>query len=240
MVFQNLCPPALIYLIFSLTQVVIDSVSGLYNTALIKVWVSFVFTILLNYLCDLGLGIVSWIIVFIPFILMTVIVAVLLLMFGLDPATGKIKITDMKKTNSNQNNVTNNTQKNTNLGIDMRERSKRQQDILSRSLLSYSDEEQEVKMSTNYKNSATLDINMFKLMIYELSNVLANIGEPEVAVYFKTKALACARENEDLVENKEVLLECYKKIYEKIDQLPENRKNRIKNTINTFINNIEK
>lgn len=239
MVFQNLCPPALIYLIFSLTQVVIDSVSGLYNTALVKVWVSFVFTILLNYLCDLGLGIVSWIIVFIPFILMTVIVAVLLLMFGLDPATGKIKITDMSNPSTNKNDAID-TQKGTNLGIDMRERSKRQQDILSRSLLSYSDEEQEVKMTTNYKNSATLDINMFKLMIYELSNVLANIGEPEVAVYFKTKALACARENEDLVENKEVLLECYKKIYDKIDQLPENRKNRIKNTINTFINNIEK
>lgn len=239
MVFQNLCPPALIYLIFSLTQVVIDSVSGLYNTALIKVWVSFVFTILLNYLCDLGLGIVSWIIVFIPFILMTVIVAVLLLMFGLDPATGKIKITDMSNPSINKNDAID-TQKSTNLGIDMRDRSRRQQDILSNSLLSYSDEEQEVKMTTNYKNSATLDINMFKLMIYELSNVLANIGEPEVAVYFKTKALACARENEDLVKNKEVLLECYKKIYDKIDQLPENRKNRIKNTINTFINNIEK
>ena len=40
MAFQNLCPPALIYLIFSVTQVVIDTVKGLYNTALIKVWVT--------------------------------------------------------------------------------------------------------------------------------------------------------------------------------------------------------
>ena len=60
MAFQNLCPPALIYLIFSITQVVIDTVKGLYNTALIKVWVAFIFTILLNYLCQLGLGIISW------------------------------------------------------------------------------------------------------------------------------------------------------------------------------------
>ena len=96
MAFQRLCPPALIYLLFSITQIVIDTVKGLYNTAMIKIWVTFVFTILLNYLCDLGLGIISWIIVFIPFILMTLIVAILLLMFGLDPATGKIKITDTK------------------------------------------------------------------------------------------------------------------------------------------------
>lgn len=96
MAFQNLCAPALIYLLFSITQVVIDSVKGLYNTALVKVWVAFIFTILLNYLCQLGLGIISWIIVFIPFILMTLIVAILLLMFGLDPTTGKLKIMDSK------------------------------------------------------------------------------------------------------------------------------------------------
>lgn len=97
MAFQNLCPPALIYLIFSITQIVIDTVKGLYNTALVKIWVAFIFTILLNYLCNLGLGIISWFIVFIPFLLMTLVVAILLLMFGLDPATGKIKILDNKK-----------------------------------------------------------------------------------------------------------------------------------------------
>jgi len=97
MVFNQLCPPALIYLIFSTTQVVIDSVKGLYNTALMKIWVAILFTILLNYLCSLGLGTISWLIVFIPFILMTLVVAVLLLMFGLDPSTGKLKIQDKKK-----------------------------------------------------------------------------------------------------------------------------------------------
>jgi len=92
MVFNQLCPPALIYLIFSTTQVIIDSVKGLYNTALMKIWVAILFTILLNYLCSLGLGTISWLIVFIPFILMTLVVAVLLLMFGLDPSTGKLKM----------------------------------------------------------------------------------------------------------------------------------------------------
>lgn len=97
MVFTELCPPALIYLVFSITQIVIDSVKGMYNTALVKIWVAFIFTILLNYLCQLGLGIISWFIVFIPFVLMTIIVGILLLMFGLDPATGKIKIKDPTK-----------------------------------------------------------------------------------------------------------------------------------------------
>lgn len=97
MVFNQLCPPALIYLIFSTTQVIIDSVKGLYNTALMKIWVAILFTILLNYLCSLGLGTISWLIVFIPFILMTLVVAVLLLMFGLDPSTGKLRIEDKKK-----------------------------------------------------------------------------------------------------------------------------------------------
>lgn len=236
MAFQSLCPPALIYLIFSLTQVVIDAVSGLYNTALVKVWVSFVFTILLNYLCDLGLGIVSWIIVFIPFILMTVIVTILLLMFGLDPATGKVKISDFNKVKKEESPPV----KNTNLGIDLREKSKNEKEILANSLLSYSEEEQEVSMTTKYNSNASLDINMFKLMIYELTNVLSNIGEQEIAVYFQTNALSCARENDDLSTKKDALVECYKKIYGKIDELPKERKDRVKHTINTFISNIEK
>jgi hypothetical protein len=47
-------------------------------------------TLLLNIMCDRGLGVVSWIIVFIPFILMTVIVSMLLYIFGLDAATGNL------------------------------------------------------------------------------------------------------------------------------------------------------
>ena len=94
MAFEEICPPALIYLIFSTTQVVIDTVKGYYNLALTKLLVALIFTILLNYLCSLGLGIISWLIVFIPFILMTLIVSMLLLMFGLDPTTGKLKIYD--------------------------------------------------------------------------------------------------------------------------------------------------
>ena len=51
-----------------------------------------IITILLNALCQGGMGIISWIIVFIPFIFMSVIVVILLYVFGLDPATGKVKV----------------------------------------------------------------------------------------------------------------------------------------------------
>ena len=88
----SLCAPALIYLAFSLTQIVIDTFKGLYNTAFFKVIVMIIITILLNALCQSGMGIISWIIVFIPFIFMSVIVAILLYVFGLDPATGKLNI----------------------------------------------------------------------------------------------------------------------------------------------------
>ena len=86
----NLCAPAIIYLIFSITQILIDIFKGLYNTAFIKVIVTVMVTLLLNILCEKGLSVVSWIIVFIPFILMTVIVSMLLYIFGLDTATGSL------------------------------------------------------------------------------------------------------------------------------------------------------
>ena len=88
----SLCAPALIYVAFSLTQIVIDTFKGLYNTAFFKVIVMVIITILLNALCQAGMGIVSWVIVFVPFIFMSVIVGILLYVFGLDPSTGNLNI----------------------------------------------------------------------------------------------------------------------------------------------------
>ena len=86
----SLCAPALIYVIFSISQILIDTFKGLYNTALMKIIVMTMITFLLNILCEGGLGIISWIIVFIPFIFMTVIVTLLLYIFGLKATTGVI------------------------------------------------------------------------------------------------------------------------------------------------------
>jgi uncharacterized protein YacL len=85
----TICPPALIYIVFSSTQIIIDLFKGLYNTALVKFCVMIIIGFLLNVLCQGGLSIISWIIVFVPFVLMTVIVAMLLYIFGLNATTGR-------------------------------------------------------------------------------------------------------------------------------------------------------
>ena len=99
---DSICPPALIYLAFSLTQIIIDTFKGLYNTAFFKFIVMITITFLLNALCQGGMTIISWILVFIPFIFMTVIVTILLYVFGLDAATGTLKMKcDTPNSNSN-------------------------------------------------------------------------------------------------------------------------------------------
>jgi hypothetical protein len=101
----NLCAPAIIYLIFSITQIIIDTFKGLYNTAFMKSIVMVMVTLLLNILCEKGLSVVSWVIVFIPFIMMTVIVSMLLYIFGLDASTGTLNY-NCNNSNTNTNGVT--------------------------------------------------------------------------------------------------------------------------------------
>ena len=79
---MDLCPPAFIYLIFSLIQICVDSFNGLLQTAFIKLLVMIVVTFLLNTLCGSGLSIISWIIVLAPFILMLISASILLYVFG--------------------------------------------------------------------------------------------------------------------------------------------------------------
>lgn len=100
---NKLCMPALIYLVYSFTHVVIDTYRGLYNTAVIELWIGVVFTLLLNALCDQELGIVAWLIISIPFLLMTVIASLLLFMFRLNPATGQALPQSQTQTQTSQN-----------------------------------------------------------------------------------------------------------------------------------------
>ena len=86
----NLCPPAIVYLFFSVTQILIDLYKQLYNTAFTKTIVTIMVTSLLNILCIKGFDMVAWVIVFIPFLLMSVIVGMLLYVFGLDVSTGNL------------------------------------------------------------------------------------------------------------------------------------------------------
>ena len=84
----NLCGPSILYLGFSITQIIIDLFKNMYNTAILKFMIMIFFTLILNVLCSKGLTTISWFIVFIPFILMTIITSILLFVFGLSPSSG--------------------------------------------------------------------------------------------------------------------------------------------------------
>ena len=84
-----LCPPAFLYLILCTIQIILDLIYGLYNTAFVKIFVTAIITIVLDFLCYLDLGFISWIFVLIPFLFMTFIVSLILFVFGWDVASGK-------------------------------------------------------------------------------------------------------------------------------------------------------
>jgi len=65
---MQICAPAIVHIGFSLTHIIIDTFKQLYNSAFMKFLVMIVFTLVLNILCKRGLGIISWFIVFVPFI----------------------------------------------------------------------------------------------------------------------------------------------------------------------------
>jgi len=93
---NNLCAPALIYLVFSLTHIIIDIFKEQYNQSFFKFIVMIFFTILLHLLCRRGLGVISWMIVFIPFISLSFLTAILLFVFGLNPSSGRIQQIDTR------------------------------------------------------------------------------------------------------------------------------------------------
>ena len=101
MIFQYICPPASLYLAFSIIQILIDMFRGEMDTAFLKFIVMIIFTIALNMLCTSGLGIISWFIVFIPFILMTYITTILVFVFGI-PKTSDLR-PERKPRNENKN-----------------------------------------------------------------------------------------------------------------------------------------
>ena len=82
---EKLCGPVILYIGFSMVHILMDLIQNQPNQALVKFITMFVFSFVLQILCSKGLGIISWIIVFIPFIFFTYITAVLFFVFGLDP-----------------------------------------------------------------------------------------------------------------------------------------------------------
>lgn len=82
MIIDRLCAPAFIYAIFAFTQILIDLYYNEIDIAIIKSITMVVFTYLLNLLCDIGLGPISWVIVFVPFIFTTLITFIVITNIG--------------------------------------------------------------------------------------------------------------------------------------------------------------
>jgi hypothetical protein len=80
---EELCPPALLYLIYSTIHVALDLSLGLYATAGIKLIMALAGVVILDALCSVELGIVSWAIIVTPFI-MVALASSISLGLGLD------------------------------------------------------------------------------------------------------------------------------------------------------------
>jgi len=89
---EKICSPALLYLAFSMIQIVIDLFQGDYHISLLKFIIMFIFTAILNILCLNGYTKLVWFIVIIPIILLTYISSVLFYVFGLNPNKSTVHV----------------------------------------------------------------------------------------------------------------------------------------------------
>jgi hypothetical protein len=66
---ESLCPPALLYALYLAVQIGLDLSLGMYVTAVLKIIMGGAGLVILDALCDVDLGVVSWAIVATPFII---------------------------------------------------------------------------------------------------------------------------------------------------------------------------
>jgi hypothetical protein len=69
---EALCPPALLYALYIVVQIGLDVSLGLYTTAIVKSIMGLAGVVILDTLCGIDLGVVSWVIVATPFIMKAV------------------------------------------------------------------------------------------------------------------------------------------------------------------------
>jgi hypothetical protein len=66
---EDLCPPALLYLVYIVVQVGLDLSLSMWITAAVKIVAGIAGVVILDAFCDVDLGIVSWVIMSIPFVI---------------------------------------------------------------------------------------------------------------------------------------------------------------------------
>lgn len=85
---ENLCPPALLYLMYVVVHTGLDLALGRIATAAIKVAMGVAGVVVLNSLCGVNLDVVSWVIVATPFI-MVALASSIALGLGIDRMAAK-------------------------------------------------------------------------------------------------------------------------------------------------------
>jgi hypothetical protein len=73
---EDLCPPALLYLVFLVIQLGFDASLGLWITFLVKLVLGFATVYVLDIFCGMGLGLFSWFLVAMPFIITSLATAI--------------------------------------------------------------------------------------------------------------------------------------------------------------------
>lgn len=73
---EDLCPPALLYLIFLVVQLGLDASLGMWVTLVIKAILGFATVIVLDTFCSIELGVVSWFLVATPFLVTALATAI--------------------------------------------------------------------------------------------------------------------------------------------------------------------
>lgn len=73
---EDLCPPALLYLIFLVIQLGLDASLGMWATLVVKSILGLATVVILDTLCGIDLGIVSWFLVATPFIVTALATAI--------------------------------------------------------------------------------------------------------------------------------------------------------------------
>ena len=73
---EDLCPPALLYMIFLVIQLGLDASLGMWITMSIKAILGLATVVLLDTLCGIELGVVSWFLVAAPFLITSLATAI--------------------------------------------------------------------------------------------------------------------------------------------------------------------
>ena len=79
---QSFCPPSIVYLVFTLTHVLMALFDNNIKGAFLQLVMGILITLLLQMLCMNGLSFFSWIIVFLPLVFYTYMTLLLYNIFG--------------------------------------------------------------------------------------------------------------------------------------------------------------